>query len=479
MMRLRCLDSVTRGGGALLPPWGSTDDGSSDPVTLAGVDGKPQIPLLGLVVAGCSEVPAGFQIDQDSVNSALVTLGVKTHGTDQIGSGHRSLLDQDAAGSNADGDVEGVVDDAEHDAFGIVRDPVVSLEPIVAHMGTVSSPLVQVVGLSHLGVPAELFRLATFPDRLAPLAALRLRPMHQQGEGAITEAMRIIVIHFQICCNRLGFIHKHLGETLKLTRIDKVIKRTTIRCRHVEIRGQRKIYKQLQRFAVAVELKIGIPLGNFNPSIQISTGEEVSALMNPHQFSVFSAVGLDTFVDKICSRSITQCCNNLIKIALATVENRIVLHLGRCSKATKFSVGTIRNRSLSGGGINTSKGLAEHSTGAGATSGQVKDQGLLAQFGVAFGEVQHGCPLRLNLLLHGMGHLGDAPCATQKVGGVQVQEGDFSRRSSSTVISRSAASTSSLFTFHRAKNSSVLMEAGITVHCSGGKVSSIWVVVEK
>jgi len=85
---------------------------------------------------------------------------------------------------------------------------------------------------------------------------------------------------------------------------------TTIRCSKVKVIGKIKVQEQLQTLRVAIELKVRIALYNFNPGIQICTREKVSALMNPHQFSILCAMFLNTLVDKICSRSILQSINN-------------------------------------------------------------------------------------------------------------------------------------------------------------------------
>jgi hypothetical protein len=71
------------------------------------------------------------------------------------------------------------------------------------------------------------------------------------------------------------------------------------------------------------------------------------------------------------------------------VKRCIVLHLRRCSKATKLCVLAILNAALAIV-INNGERLAIHCTWASLASGKIEDQGLLAEFGVALGEVQHG-----------------------------------------------------------------------------------------
>ena len=44
----------------------------------------------------------------------LVSFGIKSHSANQLGASHRTLLDQDATGSNPNCDVKGVVDDRKH-----------------------------------------------------------------------------------------------------------------------------------------------------------------------------------------------------------------------------------------------------------------------------------------------------------------------------------------------------------------------------
>lgn len=86
----------------------------------------------------------------------------------------------------------------------------------------------------------------------------------------------------------------------------------------------------------------------------------------------------------------SQIINDRLVIVCTIVVCTIVLHLTGCSETTEDSVLGVFDRTLAVA-INNSERLAEESTWAGATSGQVEDQGLFAQFGVAFGEGEHGC----------------------------------------------------------------------------------------
>ena len=74
----------------------------------------------------------------------------------------------------------------------------VPLETIMGQMGTVSSPRVQVVRLSHPQCCSEfLFHRPVDPCCLAPCSALGLGAMHQDGKGSRGEAVTFVNINRQ------------------------------------------------------------------------------------------------------------------------------------------------------------------------------------------------------------------------------------------------------------------------------------------
>ena len=94
-------------GGASLPPYGSTDQGSDQAVALADPIGIDE-PGAALAVAGADGIQRALalKINHHGVDGALVALRVHAHNADQIGARLRTLLDQDAADHGAGDQVE-------------------------------------------------------------------------------------------------------------------------------------------------------------------------------------------------------------------------------------------------------------------------------------------------------------------------------------------------------------------------------------
>ena len=113
--------------------------------------------------------------------------------------------------------------------------------------------------------------------------------------------------------------------------------------------------------------------------------------MNPYQLSVFCAVKVDGIINHLGTFFHADCQSgdNNLHVVLPILKCCIVLYFRRCSKAAENCFLAILNLTLAVL-INDHGRLTEPCARAGATSGQVKDQGVLAEFGVAFGEVQHG-----------------------------------------------------------------------------------------
>ena len=210
--------------------------------------------------------------------------------------------------------------------------------------------------------------------------------------------MRIIVINFQSLTNRFFFKFEDFRITWEEVPINQVIPISAIRCSHEEIiRHVNKIRIQIiskekrQRLAVAVELKVGIVACHCDPRLQINAGEKVAAFMNPYQLSVFCAVKVQSIIYHLGTffHADLQSGDNNLHVVLPILKCCIVLYFRRCSKTAENCFLTILNLTLAVI-INDHGRLTEPCAWAGATSGQVKDQGVLAKFGVAFGEVQHG-----------------------------------------------------------------------------------------
>lgn len=245
-----------------------------------------------------------------------------------------------------------------------------------------------------LAVASELPSLATLADRFPPVAALGLGAMHQQSEGAITEAVAVVVVNLQP--QALGVVvgHDDFAITREHTFVDQIIELATIGCSQIEIGGKvsyTELGEDVQGFAIAIELEIGVHLCNLHPCLKISEGEEVARLMNANQLGVACLKVVQCNVNLVGSMINThlQIIYNGLQVVCSVVECPIVLHLRRCSEAAKLGVLGVLNATLAVS-INNSERFAEHSTWAGATSGQVEDQGLGAQLGVAFGEGEHG-----------------------------------------------------------------------------------------
>ena len=241
----------------------------------------------------------------------------------------------------------------------------------------------------RLAIPSKLPSLPTLADRLAPVAALGLGAMHQQGERCSLETVAVVVINNQTSSVSICFCHEHFAIASEHTFIDQVVELATIACRHVEVRGQLQTNKQWQILAVAVELQIRIVHSNHNPRLKVSCVEEVPRLMNSDEFSRLFASFLQFSVDKISTIARLESFNNCFKVVLAVVENCIILHLGGCSEATKLGVLTINNRTLAVLICNCHR-EALQSTRAGRTCRQAENQGAFVKLSVTLGEVKHG-----------------------------------------------------------------------------------------
>jgi len=101
------LSAFMVGRGVVCPPYGSTDQGSDQAVTLADGSGE-NIPGAALAVAGADGIqhPSTLQIDHHGVDGALVVAGIHAHSANQVAAGLRTLLDQDAANHGAGEKVE-------------------------------------------------------------------------------------------------------------------------------------------------------------------------------------------------------------------------------------------------------------------------------------------------------------------------------------------------------------------------------------
>ncbi len=277
--------------------------------------------------------------------------------------------------------------------------PVVDLFSIGAGVGALLPPVCRLsdwhsLAGVRLAVASELPSLATLADRLAPVAALGLGAMHQEGERFSTETVAVVVINLQPQAGGIIIGHHHFAIASEQTFVDHVVELATVGCSQIEIGRQvsyTKLGEDVQGFAIAIELEIGVHLCNLHPCFKISEAEEVARLMNANQLGVASLEVLQCNVNLIGSVINThlQVVYNGLQVVCSVVECPIVLHLRRCSEATELGVLGVLNATLAVC-INNSKGLAEHSTWAGLACGQVEDQGLGAQLGVAFGEGEHG-----------------------------------------------------------------------------------------
>ena len=276
---------------------------------------------------------------------------------------------------------------------------VVDLFSIGAGVGALLPPVCRLsdwhsLGGGCLAVASELPSLATGTNCSTPLAALRLGAMHQEGEGYRTKAVGIIMIHLKSCSLSISLGHEHFAIAREQTFVDHVIELATIACRHVEIRGQvsyTELGEDVKRFAIAIELEIGVHLCNLDPGFKVSETEKVARLVDTNQLSLSGFEVLQCNVDLRCCmiNASSQIINDRLEIVCTIEECTIVLHLGGCSETTEDRVLAITNRTLAVV-INDSKRLAEHSTRAGLACRQVEDQGAGAQLGVALGEGEHG-----------------------------------------------------------------------------------------
>ena len=89
------------------------------------------------------------------MDGALMAAGIESHCPHKIGSRHRTLSDQDAAGSGTDGKVEGAVDCGEHFPRSVARGPFASLECI---LGDVGSGCDQIGRFVTIGNNVEFFK---------------------------------------------------------------------------------------------------------------------------------------------------------------------------------------------------------------------------------------------------------------------------------------------------------------------------------
>ncbi len=205
--------------------------------------------------------------------------------------------------------------------------------------------------------------------------------------------MRIIVINFQPHSLSFLVIVDDLAIARKCTCVDIVIELATIAGGHKEISRQVSLNEQRQVFAVAIEFKIRIQLGNLNPSIQIGSRKEITRLVNPDEFGVLFACFLQAGVDQLhCSAGLDRI-NDQLQIASPSIERAIVLCLAGGSKAPKLGLWAVLNVALPGFGINGSKAQAEKGTWASLACRQRENQGALAKLGVAVGEsqqIRHG-----------------------------------------------------------------------------------------
>lgn len=270
---------------------------------------------------------------------------------------------------------------------------VVDLLSIGAGVGAVVPPVCHLsdchrLAGGRLAIASKLPSLPPLADRLAPLAALGLGAMHQEGERCRFETVAVVVINNQPCRVSICFCHEHFAIASEETFIDKVVKLTAIASSHVKVGGQHQTNKQWQILAVAVELQIRIVHSNHNPRLKIGGIEEIARLVNSDEFSSFFASFLQLSVDKISTIARLESFNNCFEVVLSVVEDCIVLHLGGCSETTEFGVLTVTNGTLAVL-ISHSHTEALESTRAGAACRQTENQGAFVKLSVTFGEVKH------------------------------------------------------------------------------------------
>jgi len=122
----------------VLPCIVSPDEGSSEAVPLADLIGadEPEIPLA-VAAAGGIQNAILLEVNHKGVDGALVAAGIETQFPHKVAAGMGSALDQ----GGADGGAE---DGADHQILqwcGFLS----RLMPLWVTVGTLSSPLVQVV----------------------------------------------------------------------------------------------------------------------------------------------------------------------------------------------------------------------------------------------------------------------------------------------------------------------------------------------
>ena len=112
--------------------------------------------------------------------------------------------------------------------------------------------------------------------------------------------------------------------------------------------------------------------------------------MNPYQLSVFCAVKVDGIINHLGTFFHADCQsgNNNLHVVLPILKCCIVLYFRRCSKTAENCFLAVLYLTLAV--LKRHKRFTEPCAWAGATSGQVENQCVLAKFGVTFGEVQHG-----------------------------------------------------------------------------------------
>ena len=91
----------------MCPPYGSTDQGSDQAVTLAD-GGRVDKPGAPLAVAGADGVQDTLPLhfNHDSVNGALMAAGIQTHAAHDLRAGLGTVLNQGGANGGADDGAE-------------------------------------------------------------------------------------------------------------------------------------------------------------------------------------------------------------------------------------------------------------------------------------------------------------------------------------------------------------------------------------
>ena len=112
--------------------------------------------------------------------------------------------------------------------------------------------------------------------------------------------------------------------------------------------------------------------------------------MNPYLCGVFGFLCQDCVVKIESQLVIVDRINHFSEVLCPHSEDCIVLNLRGCSEATELGFGTIHDLTFPVC-LLSRECLAVKCTGAGLASGKVENQGVLCQFGVAFGESEcHG-----------------------------------------------------------------------------------------